>query len=215
MPISDFSPHSPDFTQEQEDQCSRIIAGLRTINSKIVRLGGSLAGLTSAADQVEALLESLGEVTQARAMASFRFAFDRDHPNNVLPFNPATGAFNPIAPNIEITLEGRKLVAVCEFPDCYESGPDSVQGGMVAAIFDQLLAYAVMAEGKMGPTLWLKVMYLKPTPIKHRLRFEGVVDSVDGRKYFAKGSCYRGDEKVSEAEGLILGAYDLKVTGGN
>ena len=60
-----------------------------------------------------------------------------------------------------------------------------------------------------------KVAYLKPTPINERLRFEGVVDSVDGRKYSVKGSCYRGDEKVSEAEGLILGAYDLTVTGGS
>lgn len=51
-------------------QCGRIIDGLRKVNAKIVRLGGSLDSLTSAADQVESLPESLSEVTRARAMES-------------------------------------------------------------------------------------------------------------------------------------------------
>jgi hypothetical protein len=93
-----------------------------------VRLSGSPDSLTSAADQVEALLESLDEVTQAKALQSFRFAFDRDHPNYVLPFNQATGEFNPIAPKLEMALEGKKLVTNREFSNCYEGGPDTVQG---------------------------------------------------------------------------------------
>ncbi len=214
MPSSDFASHDPDFSREQIDQCVRIIDGLREINCKIVRLGGSLDALTSMADQVDVLLESLDEVTQKRAIESFRFEFDLGDPNNVIPFNPATGAFNPIAPRLEMALEGKKLVARCEFSNCYESAPDTVQGGMVAAIFDQLLAYCIMAEGKTGPTIWIKVTYLKPTPINEALRFEGAVDSIEGKKFWVKGVCYRGDELVSEAEGLILGAYDITPIGG-
>ncbi len=211
MPASDFSSHDPDFSQEQEDQCARIIDGIRKINTRTVRLGGSLEALTDTADRVEALLDSLEGVTQSRAMQSYRFAFDPDHPNNVIPFNPATGEFNPIAPKLEMTVEGKKLLIHCEFPNCYESAPDTSQGGMVAAIYDQLLAYSVMAEGKTGPTIWIKVTYLKPTPINRPLRFEASVDSIDGKKYSVSGSCYCGDEKVSEAEGLILGSYDIEL----
>jgi hypothetical protein len=215
MPASDFSSHEPDFSPEQTEQCARIVTGLRKINSRIVRLGGSLEALTDTADQVENLLAALDPVTQTRAMESYRFAFDRDRPNDVLPFNPATGEFNPLAPPLAMSVEGKKLVIHCEFPNCYESAPDTVQGGMVTALYDQLLAYAVMLEGLTGPTLSIRVKFLKPTPINEPLRFEACVDSIEGKKYSVQGCCYRGEEKITEAEALVLGAYELALTGGD
>jgi acyl-coenzyme A thioesterase PaaI-like protein len=215
MPSSDFASHDPDFSQEQIDQCARIIDGLRKINNKIVRLGGSLDALTSAGDQVDALLDSLAEVTQARAMESFRFEFDPNQPNGVLPFNAATGEFNPIAPSMEMAVEGTTLVADCRFSNCHESAPDTVQGGLVAAVFDELLAIAMMGKGKAGPTLWLKVTYLKPAPLCETLRFEVDVDAIEGKKFAGRGSCYHGDRKISEVECLMLGSYDVPIVGGS
>ncbi len=209
MPTVDYNSHDPDFSPEQEEQCARIIGGLRKINSKIVRLGGSLDALTTAADEIEKLLHSLDEVTQKRDIHSFRFEFDPSHPNNMMPFNPASGEFNPIAPNLKLSLEGNKLVAHCEYSNCYESAPDSVQGGMVAAVYDQLLAIAMMSEGATGPTIWLKINYLKPTPINQKLRFECEVTEIDGKKFMVKGSCFHGEQKISEAEGLQLKVMDV------
>lgn len=209
MPLSDYSSFDPDFSGEQVAQCARIIAGLRKINERAVRLSGSVEELSAAADRVEALAESMEPVTRRRAMQSFRYAFDAEAPNDVIPFNPATGEFNPIAPPLEMTLEGEKLVIRCTFPDRYESGPDMVQGGMVAAVYDQLLAYSVMAAGATGPTLWLKVSYLKPTPIHEELRFEGMVNSIEGKRFTVRGSCHHGDQKISEAEAQVLRAIDL------
>ena len=181
MPLIDFSNHDPDFTKEQIEQCERIVEGVRNLNNKVVRLGGSLASLTAAADRVEALLASLDEVAETRAMETYRHQFDFDRPNNVIPFNPATGEFNPLSPRMNVVLEGKKLVAECVFANCYESAPDMVQGGMVAAVYDQFLAYAVMVEGLTGPTLSLQVSYLKRTPINEALRFECEVESNVGK----------------------------------
>lgn len=214
MPPIDYSSSDPEFSQAQADQCVRIVEGIRKINAKVLQLGGSLAALMATADRVEELLASLDEVTGARVIETYRGAFDLSDPNNVLPFNPATGVLNPIAPTLEMTVDGKTLVTHCEFSRCHEGGPDSAHGGMIAALYDQLLAYATMIEGKTGPTVWLKVTYLKPTPVNERLRFETVVTAVDGRKYSVAGSCYRGDVKVSVAEGLMLGAYDVPVAGG-
>jgi len=113
-----------------------------------------------------------------------------------------------------MAVDGNKLLTHGEFSSCYESGPDTVQGGRVAAVYDQLRAYAVMAGGRTGPTLWLKVSYLKPTPINRRLRFECAVESIDGKKLWGTGSCHRVEEKLSEAQALMLAAYPLEVTGG-
>jgi len=214
MPASDYASHDPDFTQAQIDQCERIIDGVRDLNARIVRLGGSLEELTAAAGRIEDLLDSLEPVTRARAIESFRFEFDRDDPNNVIPFNPASGRFNPLAPRLAMSLEGRKLVAMCEFSNCHESAPDTVQGGMVAAVFDQLLSYAIMVEGFVGPTMWIRVDYLKRTPINEPLRFEAETVAVDGKEWSVRGTCHRGDVKISEAEGVILGAYEIRRTGG-
>jgi len=214
MPLIDFASKDPEFSQAHADQCVRIVEGIRKINAKILHLGGSLDALTAAAERVEELLEALDDVTSARAVETYRGAFDLADPNNVLPFNPATGVLNPIAPKLEMAVDGKTIVTYCEFSRCHEGGPDTAHGGMIAAVYDQLLAYATMLEGKTGPTLWLKVSYLKPTPVNERLRFETLVTSVDGRKYSVSGSCYRGEIKVSEAEGLMLGAYDVPVVGG-
>ena len=213
MPSIDFSTHDPGFTADQVRQCVRIVEGLRTINSRVVRLGGSLADLTAAADGVEALLASLDPVTQARALESYRFKFDRDRPNDVIPFNPATGRFNPIAQAMNMTVDGKTVVARTQLGNAYEGAPDTVHGGLVAAVYDQLLAYAVMVEGRTGPTVWLRVTYLKPTPINVPLRFECTVDSVDGKKFTVAGICYHGEEKVSRAEAMVLAAHDLEVSG--
>jgi acyl-coenzyme A thioesterase PaaI-like protein len=211
MPLADFSSHDPDFSAEQVAECARIVDGLRAINTKAVRLSGSAEDLAAAADAIEALSASLDAVTQRRAMETFRFRFDREEPNTVMPFNPATGAFNPMAPKLEMRLESEKLVTKFAFPSHYESSPDSVQGGMLAACFDQLLAFAVMARGKTGPTLSLTVKFLKRTPINQPLRFESWVETVDGEKFSALGRCFHGDVKVSEAEALILGKHELPV----
>jgi len=213
MPLADFSSHDPDFSAEQVAECARIIDGLRAINTKIVRLSGSVEELTAAAAGIESLSAALDAVTQRRAMETFRYRFDTEEPNSVMPFNPATGAFNPMAPKLEMRLEAEKLMAALAFASNYESAPDSVQGGMVAACFDQLLAFAVMAHGKTGPTVSLTVTFVKRTPINQPLRFESWVETVDGEKFSARGSCFLGDVKVSEAEALILGKYEMPVVG--
>ncbi|MDG2303954.1 MAG: hypothetical protein P8R42_04735 [Candidatus Binatia bacterium] len=213
MPISDFGSHDPEFTRAQKDACARIIDAVRALNTKVVRLSGSVAELNEAADHIEQVTASLDPVTASRAIETFHFEFDPNDPNRVMPFNPATGAMNPMAPKIVMRLDGDTLVGEFAFPSNYESGPDIVQGGMVAAFYDQLLAFAVMSRGRTGPTLWIRVSYLKRTPIEQPLRFEAQVVEIDGDNYLARGVCYLGDTKVSEAEAAVLGKLDMPLVG--
>ena len=209
MPLSDFGSHDPDFTQLQKDACARIVDAVRALNTKVVRLSGPVEDLVAAADRIEALTRSLDPITQTRAIETFHFDFDPREPNRVMPFNPASGAMNPVAPKVEMRLEDDRLVAEFAFPSNYESAPDTVQGGMVAAFYDQLLAFAVMARGRTGPTLWVRVSYLKRTPIEKPLKFEARVEELDGDTFTVRGACYHGDTKVSEAEAAVLGKIDM------
>ena len=213
MPLSDFGSHDPEFSQTQKDACARIVDAVRALNTKIVRLGGSAEELIAAAERIERVSASLDGVTAHRALETFHFDFDVGDPNRVMPFNPATGAYNPIAPKIDMRLDGDTLIGEFAFPPNYESGPDTVQGGMVAAFYDQLLAFAVMARGRTGPTLWIRVSYLKRTPIEQPLRFEAKVDAVEEQTCTVRGACYLGDTKVSEAEAAVLAKLEMPLVG--
>ena len=122
MPLSDFGSHDPDFSADQVAQCARIVDGLREIGTKVVRLSGSVEELATVGDSVEALSAALDAVTQRRAMETFRYRFDLNDPNAVMPFNPATGAFNPVAPNLEMKVEGGSMKGTFEIPDMGQTG---------------------------------------------------------------------------------------------
>ena len=132
----------------------------------------------------------------------------------IVRLSGSLGSLVSVADWVEALLESLDSVTHCEFSNCYASAPDTVQGGMIAAVYDQPLASAVMAGGRTGPTLWLKMSYRKSTPINQRLRFECAVESIDGEKVSVTGICQCGDEKLSEAQALMLAAYPLEVTGG-
>ena len=112
-------------------------------------------------------------------------------------------------------VDGKKLVIRCEFPNCYESAARDRPGGNGRRRLRPAPRYAIMVRGFTGPTLWIKVAYLRPTPINVPLRFEAVVAFGRGQEVLGQGLLLPGDEKTTEAEGLILGSYELPVKGGN
>lgn len=118
--------------------------------------------------------------------------------------SPMIGIANPIAPRSTIeVLPDRVIMRVC-FGSAYEGPPASVHGGMIAAAFDELLGMTQSLSGQPGMTAALTVRYRRPTPVHRDLRFEGILERVDGRKIFTKGRCYDGDTLTAEAEGLFV-----------
>jgi acyl-coenzyme A thioesterase PaaI-like protein len=86
----------------------------------------------------------------------------------------------------------------------YQGPPGSVHGGLVAALFDEVLGFAQWMTGNPGMTGTLKVRYRKPTPLNTELRFEATVERVDGRKIFTEARLYDGDTVTADAEGVFI-----------
>jgi len=131
-------------TRRVRPQCARIVDGLRAINTKIVRLSASVEELAAAADGIEALSAALdARSRRAARWRPFAIGSTAREPNSVMPFNPATGAFNPMAPKLAMKLESDKLVAEFAFPSkLRECLRIRCRAACVAACFDQLLAFA-------------------------------------------------------------------------
>lgn len=131
-------------------------------------------------------------------------AFEPGDTNAVLPYSPVSGALNPLAPPVHMRVEGQRLVGEVRFGQAHEGPPRCAHGSIVALVYDQLLALANAIASAAGPTAWLTVRYLQPTPLFEELRFEAWTDRVEGGKVWSRGRCLAGERVVTEAEGLFI-----------
>jgi acyl-coenzyme A thioesterase PaaI-like protein len=199
-----------ELTEEQRREVLRIVSELRRCIDAAVTLRAPLEELTSMADQARALADALHARWEGRPVPRYGPGLDGDDPNAMIAFSPVTGRYSPLSPPIEIALatgpDGKpRVVGRVTFGEAYEGPPDSVHGGIVASSYDQMLAFACMANGAGGPTATLTVRFRKLTPLRVPVRFEAWVDRIEGRKVFARGTCLTADgELVSDCEGMFV-----------
>ncbi len=119
-------------------------------------------------------------------------------------YSPLRGILNPIAPPIQIWIEGETTLGSVTFDAAYEGPPGHVHGGYVAAVFDELLGAAQTLSEKPGFTGTLEIRYLAPTPLYRELKLEGRCTGSEGRKVFAEGKIYAGERVLAEAKGIFI-----------
>jgi hypothetical protein len=134
---------------------------------------------------------------------------DTDDPVEYFPYSPIVGPLNPIAPCVDFKIVNRENVATHTFDAPYNGPPNSVHGGVIALVFDELLGSlgAILDIG--GFTGTLKVVYRSLTPIGRPIRMRGWIDRQEGVKVFIKGTMHttdaNGEERLcSEAEGIFI-----------
>src|SRR5207248_3270036 len=126
-------------------------------------------------------------------------------------FSPVSGRSNPMAPPVSLRVHrgpprdeiesDYHITGTVTFGPAYEGPPGHVHGGLIAAMFDELLGFAQLSPGF---TAYLKVDYRKPTPLNRRLDLLAWVDDVDGRKRVVRGTCTLDGVTLSEAKGLFI-----------
>lgn len=156
------------------------------------------------ADRAEGLARELERHASGKRIG----LVDPDHVGgavmHTLPFSPIMGRLNPASYGIEIRTDGERVFCEARLGEVVEGATGLVHGGVIAAIYDELLAAANMCRGTGGPTGRLSIRYRKPTPLHESLEFEAWIDRVDGRKLFTRGQCRARGEVVSEAEALFI-----------
>ncbi|MEX2626721.1 MAG: PaaI family thioesterase, partial [Ilumatobacteraceae bacterium] len=144
-----------------------------------------LARVASTADRVAADLEE--QPARSRDLLELkRRMFDIEVPDGatVVHFDECfvSGPWNPLGIAIEVHREGDEAVAEVSLGAAFEGAPGRSHGGIVAAIFDDVLGYLLTLRQEPGFTGELTVRYLAPTPIGQPLRFRARVEQREGRK---------------------------------
>ncbi len=120
--------------------------------------------------------------------------------------NAVVGMRNPIAVPVKIVQDKERQRADASFHlgPLYEGPPQSVHGGVVALILDQLCGEAAAAGGVPGMTGTLTIRYEQRTPLGD-CSASAWVDRVEGVKTFVKGEMRQADGEVTATcEGIFI-----------
>jgi acyl-coenzyme A thioesterase PaaI-like protein len=129
-----------------------------------------------------------------------------------MPYSPVSGKRNPVAPPLRMWRDGREVRGEALFSPTYAGPPNSVHGGIIAAVFDELLSMANVINGVAGFTGTLTIKYHRRTPLNTPVELWAVNERNTGRKQFSRGEFRVDGEVTASAEGLFIcpaGATDI------
>lgn len=205
------------MTQEDADHTQ-----LReTINNDVVQLIHHLRSANAPADALTEATEHIrkamsilapslqqGDGWSASSIACDTPAFDwlDSDLTACMPYSPVSGRRNPVAPPISMWREGDEVAGEAFFSPTYAGPPDSVHGGLIAAVFDELLSMANVLHGVAGYTGTLTIRYHRKTPLSTPIELWSQNVRRDGRKLLCKGEMRVDGVVTASAEGLFIKA---------
>jgi acyl-coenzyme A thioesterase PaaI-like protein len=200
-----WSALADDVSPERAEMRRLADAG-RLVIERMATTAAPHATIERAAALLEAAALELEGHGRARSYSGFAEAANAGGaPHAHFDHSPMMGMANPIAPLTRVERGGdRTMLLHVRFGSAYEGPPGSVHGGVVAAMFDEVLGMTQSLSGQAGMTGSLTVKYRRPTPLHRDLRFEGTLERVEGRKIFTTARCLDGDTVTAEAEGLFI-----------
>lgn len=197
-----MSPHSNKQLQALAD----VNHSLRLLIDDIVHTDASEAELIAFNQQLQSLRTCFSKKADKRPIPHFNNHLASSEPNLALPYSPICGPFNPIAPPLQLSFDkkAQQLIGIICPQRAYEGPKGLLHGGVISAIYDQVLAMLSTCLDRPSFTAYLNIQYCKPTPLFEDLRFSAWVDSIEGRKAYIKGHCTLNGEILTEAEGLFI-----------
>lgn len=186
--------------RELAAQLRRLNNALLTADVSTQELQSVTAAVQAQAARVEANERVYGNKAQAERIAA---------QTGQLPFmyhemSPVMGNSNALAPPLHIWQADGRIHGHVTVDWGYEGPSNSVHGGVVALLFDQLLGFGQRISGTAGPTGYLTVRYHHPTPLNKPLRMVANVDRIEGRKKFLLGEIWADGVCTASCEGVFI-----------
>jgi acyl-coenzyme A thioesterase PaaI-like protein len=137
-----------------------------------------------------------------------RIARMRDEPDlsglDAMADRAVAGPANPTSVDIRSRIIPGGAEADVVFGPAFEGAPGRVHGGMLAAVFDDLLGAAMAQTRSIGFTGRLTVHYRAPAPIETPIRFMVTAGAREGRKLHIHGDARIGDRVLASADALMV-----------
>jgi hypothetical protein len=204
-----FNPYesveiSPPYSEHWQAK-RRLAQSLRELTDVLVTSTPSIEDMNEISERLE--LQARQFAGAPRLYGQMAFQADGNHGrfgevNHEL--NAVGGWSNPLAPGLNIWLEGERAHGVVNCGWAYEGPPGHIHGGYVAAILDQFLGMAQFLGGHPGMTGRLIVRYHRPSPLNTDLNLEAWLDKTEGRKTCMTGEIRNGTTVTATCEALFI-----------
>ncbi|MFA1549410.1 PaaI family thioesterase [Actinomadura chokoriensis] len=200
--MSGIPMERPELGEDETAVLSGLADRVRELVEATVLTSVDSAEVAAVAAEVEALTARLA--AERRDAPPFVPSSERRMDRQI--GNPVTGALNPVAPPVELTVSSDGIVrGEFTLSPVYEGPPSYVHGGVSAMVLDQVLGMAAAASGTPGMTATLETRYRRPTPLGVPLSVEAKASRVEGRKVYASGTISGPDGRVTvEATAMFI-----------
>jgi hypothetical protein len=125
-------------------------------------------------------------------------------PHELMPWSPIIGRRNPVSPRLEFRADGQCIRGGGSIPVRFVGAPQTVHGGIVAAVLDEIMGLTNFLNGAGSFTGEMTVRFHRPTPIECELELLGETVSVEGRKVRSRAEIRCGGELCASAEALFI-----------
>ena len=191
-----------------DEPLNRLADAVRRITNAAVGHSVPDLDIAAAAEQLAQVADALEESAPASKRPRFQ-PVTSGHPQDFFPMSPMIGFANPVAPPIEVwSVEGdggqREIRGRVTFGYAYEGPPTCVHGGMIAALFDEVMGAANLCTENPAMTGTLTVRYRRPTPLLAPLEIVARFTGTERRKVFTWAGIYHDGELTAEAEGIFI-----------
>ena len=115
-----------------------------------------------------------------------------------------SGEANPMGIGIQPRRVGEEVVADFNLGAAFEGAPQRAHGGVVAAIFDDIMGYVLVLRRTPAYTGQMTVDYLAPVPIGVDLQARAWMQDRDGRKLRMQAEMTQDGEVIGRASGLFI-----------
>ena len=196
---------------DDQDMLARVRAA-----TALRRLGHGLVGhevspslLSTVAETVESWLP---EVESGQSRSRSIESMKRDHfarpaegaPIGTFPDCVVSGDANPMGLDVQFFREGDEAVSRCVLGSAFEGAPTRVHGGIVAAVFDDLMGFVLSIVESPAYTAELTVRYRRPTPVNTEIEFRARLVSRQGRRLHIEAEATHAGARIAEATALFI-----------
>ena len=197
-------PVPSDFVQRR-----RISAAMQLLAERLIRAEADEATLAAWAEQLEAMVETVGTPERRDTREANRKLFTgkatADDIYHMMDYDPVGGPSNPVAPQVQWLQEDQDGIrGEVSLGLQYQGPPGRVHGGVIAWLLDAGLSRALHAAFRLGVTGTLNIRYLAATPIETPIECRAHITGQEGRKIFVEGGIWHGDTQTVSAEGVWL-----------
>src|SRR3954447_23815151 len=133
-----------------------------------------------------------------------------ERPGEGAPMGPSpdcvvSGEANPMGLDVQFFREGDEAVSRVVLGPAFEGAPNRAHGGVVAAIFDDLMGFVLTIVESPAYTAELTVRYKRPTPVGEEIEFRaGLVDRRGRRLRIEAAATDAAGTKIATAAGLFI-----------